>query len=201
MKRYLGLLAGLILAAPAAAADRPDPAALAVVIDRHVGERLVSEQVPPAPRADDAEFFRRANLVLAGRVPVPSEVRLFLADTDPDKRRKAVEKLLASLRDFPLRNRERLTFEYVLLGDVNDSPTHAHELVDLIRGLRAKLNLIALNPGPEIPYATPDASRVAAFQQILISAGIPTFLRRPRGRDIYAACGQLKHTTELVQLS
>jgi hypothetical protein len=96
MKRFLGLFAGLILAAPAAAADRPDPAALAVVIDRHVGDRLVSEQVPPAPRADDAEFFRRANLVLAGRIPVPSEVRLFLADTGPDKRRKAVEKLLAS---------------------------------------------------------------------------------------------------------
>src|SRR5262245_29948710 len=96
MKPYLGVLAGLIVAAPAAAADRPDPAALAAVIDRHVGERLVSEQVPPAPRSDDAEFFRRANLVLAGRIPVPSETRLFLADTDPDKRRKAVERLLAS---------------------------------------------------------------------------------------------------------
>jgi hypothetical protein len=96
MKPYLALLAGLILAAPAAAGDRPDPAALAAVIDRYVGDRLASEQVPPAPRADDAEFFRRANLVLAGRIPVPSETRLFLADTDPDKRRKAVEKLLAS---------------------------------------------------------------------------------------------------------
>ena len=106
-----------------------------------------------------------------------------------------------SLRDFPLRNRERLTFEYVLLGGLNDTPSHARELVELIRGLRAKVNLIALNPGPEIPFAMPDAAHVAAFQSILIAAGIPAFLRRPRGRDIYAACGQLKHTTELVKLS
>jgi len=122
-------------------------------------------------------------------------------DLMPITRKWTIEKLLATLRDFPLRNRERLTFEYVLLGGVNDSPTHAGELVELIRGLRAKVNLIALNPGPEIPYATPDASRVADFQRILIAAGIPAFLRRPRGRDIYAACGQLKQTTELVQLS
>jgi 23S rRNA (adenine2503-C2)-methyltransferase len=119
----------------------------------------------------------------------------------PITKKWTIEKLLASLRDFPLRNRERLTFEYVLLGGVNDAPRHARELVELIRGLRAKVNLIAFNPGPEIPYATPDPARVAAFQQILITAGIPAFLRRPRGRDIYAACGQLKHTTELVQLS
>jgi 23S rRNA (adenine2503-C2)-methyltransferase len=104
------------------------------------------------------------------------------------------------LRDFPLRNRERLTFEYVLLAGVNDSSAHARELLDHIRGLRAKVNLIALNPGPEIPYSTPDAEHVLAFQSVLTSAGIPTFIRRPRGRDIYAACGQLKHTSELVQL-
>ena len=119
----------------------------------------------------------------------------------PITRKWTIEKLLAALRDFPLRNRERLTFEYVLLGGLNDSPSHARELVDLIRGLRAKVNLIALNPGPEIPYSTPETDRVLAFQSILIAAGVPAFLRRPRGRDIYAACGQLKHTTELVKLS
>ena len=119
----------------------------------------------------------------------------------PITKKWTIANLLAALRDFPLRNRERLTFEYVLLGGLNDEPRHARELIDLIRGLRAKVNLIALNPGPEIPYAMPDADRVAAFQAILIAAGIPTFLRRPRGRDIYAACGQLKHTTELVQLA
>src|SRR5271165_5017070 len=119
----------------------------------------------------------------------------------PITKKWTIEKLLAALRDFPLRNRERLTFEYVLLGDVNDSPSHARELVDLIRGLRAKVNLIALNPGPEIPFSTPEPDRVLAFQSVLMNSGIPTFLRRPRGRDVYAACGQLKHTTELVQLT
>ena len=119
----------------------------------------------------------------------------------PITKKWTIAKLLAALRDFPLRNRERLTFEYVLLGGVNDAPSHARELVDLIRGLRAKVNLIALNPGPEIPYAMPDRDRVLDFQSILTAAGIPAFIRRPRGRDIYAACGQLKHTTELVQLN
>jgi len=108
--------------------------------------------------------------------------------------------LMAALRDFPLRNRERLTFEYVLLAGVNDAVAQARELSDLLRGLRAKVNLIALNPGPEIPFFTPPEERIQAFQEVLTRAGIPTFLRRPRGRDIYAACGQLKHTTELVQL-
>jgi 23S rRNA (adenine2503-C2)-methyltransferase len=118
----------------------------------------------------------------------------------PITKKWTIEKLLAVLRDFPLRNRERLTFEYVLLGGFNDSPAQARELVDLIRGLRAKVNLIALNPGPEIPFSMPEHDRVLAFQSVLTTAGIPAFIRRPRGRDIYAACGQLKHTTELVHL-
>jgi 23S rRNA (adenine2503-C2)-methyltransferase len=118
----------------------------------------------------------------------------------PITKKWTIEKLISALHDFPLRNRERLTFEYVLLGGVNDEARHAREVVDLIRGLRAKVNLIALNPGPELPFQTPDEERVLAFQRVLVGAGIPTFIRRPRGRDIYAACGQLKHTTELVQL-
>jgi len=118
----------------------------------------------------------------------------------PITKKWTIEKLIASLRNFPLRNRERLTFEYVLLHGVNDDDAHAREVVELIRGLRAKVNLIALNPGPDILFATPEPERVLAFQRILTAAGIPAFLRRPRGRDIYAACGQLKHTTELVRL-
>jgi 23S rRNA (adenine2503-C2)-methyltransferase len=108
--------------------------------------------------------------------------------------------LIAAAKSFPLRNRERLTFEYVLLGGENDSPENAGEVVELLRGLRAKVNLIALNPGPGIPYRTPAEERVLAFQQILVRSGIPAFIRRPRGRDIYAACGQLKRMTELVEL-
>jgi 23S rRNA (adenine2503-C2)-methyltransferase len=118
----------------------------------------------------------------------------------PITRKWTIEKLIAALRDFPLRNRERLTFEYVLLGGINDEVQHAREMVDLIRGLRAKVNLIALNPGPEILFSMPSDARVLAFQNVLNRAGIPAFIRRPRGRDIYAACGQLKHTSELVQL-
>ena len=119
----------------------------------------------------------------------------------PITKKWTIEKLMAALREFPLRNRERLTFEYVLLGGVNDDIQHACQVVDLLRGLRAKVNLIALNPGPEIPFSMPSDERVLAFQEILTRAGIPAFIRRPRGRDIYAACGQLKRTMELVQLT
>jgi len=116
----------------------------------------------------------------------------------PLNRKWNLEKLMAAARDFPLRNRERITFEYVLLRGMNDTLQNAKELVDVIRGLRAKVNLIALNPGPGIDFQTPDEAGVAAFQQILTGAGIPAFVRRPRGRDIYAACGQLKRTLEIM---
>ena len=99
---------------------------------------------------------------------------------------------------FRSRTRERLTFEYVLLDKVNDSPQNARELIELVRGVRAKVNLIALNPGPGIAFAMPEKDRVLNFQQLLVAAGVPTFIRRPRGRDIYAACGQLKRTVEIT---
>jgi 23S rRNA (adenine2503-C2)-methyltransferase len=118
----------------------------------------------------------------------------------PINRKWNLETILEAARDFPLRSRERLTFEYVLLAGVNDTPENACELVALLRGIRAKINLIALNSGPEIPFQTPSSASVEAFQQILIAAGIPAYLRRPRGLDIYAACGQLKRTTGLVSL-
>jgi 23S rRNA (adenine2503-C2)-methyltransferase len=97
-----------------------------------------------------------------------------------------------------LRNRERITFEYVLLNAVNDTVESAEQVVELLRGIRAKVNLIALNPGPGISFSTPAEQRVAAFQQVLVRAGIPAFVRRPRGRDIFAACGQLKRTVEIA---
>ena len=115
----------------------------------------------------------------------------------PLNRKWNLEKLLAAARDFPLRPRERITFEYVLLREVNDGAEHATEVVELLRGIRAKLNLIALNAGPGIGFATPADERVVTFQKILRKAGIPAFVRRPRGRDIYAACGQLKRTVEI----
>ena len=112
----------------------------------------------------------------------------------PINRKWNLEALLAAARAFPLRNRERVTFEYVLLDGVNDSVENARELVEAIRGIRSKVNLIALNPGPGMDFGTPADSRVAAFQQVLAGSGVPAFVRRPRGRDIFAACGQLKHT-------
>jgi 23S rRNA (adenine2503-C2)-methyltransferase len=118
----------------------------------------------------------------------------------PINRKWKLADILEAAREFPLRARERLTFEYVLLSGVNDSAENAREVVALLRGIRAKINLIALNPGPEIPFQTPSAEAVDSFQQILIAAGIPAYLRRPRGRDIYAACGQLKRSTGLITL-
>jgi len=81
----------------------------------------------------------------------------------------------------------------VLLKGVNDSDADARRVVKLLANLNCKVNLIALNPGPEIPYETPAPERVAAFQQI-VRRGMPCFVRKPRGLDIYAACGQLKRS-------
>jgi 23S rRNA (adenine2503-C2)-methyltransferase len=116
----------------------------------------------------------------------------------PVNKKWSLEMLMAAARAYPLRPREWVTFEYVLLGGVNDEPENAKEAAELLRGLRCKVNLIALNPGPGIDFTTPGAERVAAFQKILREAGIPAFVRRPRGRDIYAACGQLKRTVEVA---
>lgn len=110
----------------------------------------------------------------------------------PINRKWSLGLLMQAAREFPLRNRERITFEYVLLNGVNDDPGHAREVIELVRGIRCKLNLIALNPGPGIAFSTPEERRVQAFQSLLMRADVPAFVRRPRGRDIYAACGQLK---------
>ena len=116
----------------------------------------------------------------------------------PLNRKYNLDLLMAAAREFPLRNRERVTFEYVLLHGVNDLPENAREVVELLRGIKARVNLIALNPGPGIDFEMPSDENVAAFQTILREAGILTFVRRPRGRDIYAACGQLKRTVEIA---
>jgi 23S rRNA (adenine2503-C2)-methyltransferase len=144
-----------------------------------------------------------------GREPVRPKLAISLnapnddlrAQIMPLNRKWDIKQLLDAVRGLPLRNRERVTFEYVLLRGVNDSDENARELARLVYGIRCKINLIALNPGPDIPFASPEQARVSAFQQILIEAGVPAFVRRPRGRDIFAACGQLKRTTDAIQLS
>ena len=110
----------------------------------------------------------------------------------PINRKWPLEELLRACREFPLRPREKLTFEYVLLEGVNDSPADARRLAQVTQGIRSKVNLIGLNPGPELPFRTPSDETVLRFQQTLIQKGVPAFIRKPRGRDIFAACGQLK---------
>ena len=112
----------------------------------------------------------------------------------PITRKWKIGQLLEACLKIPLRTREWVMFEYVLLGGVNDQPEHAREVLVLLAGMRAKVNLIVWNPGPGIAYRQPVPEDVARFQAMLIEGGIATYIRRPRGRDIYAACGQLKRT-------
>lgn len=116
----------------------------------------------------------------------------------PINRKWPIETVMDAVRQVRLRSHERVTFEYVLLGGVTDRPEHAAEVARLVKrtGLPAKVNLIAWNPGPRIAYEMPRAADVDAFRRALANEGVPVYLRRPRGRDIFAACGQLKRTVE-----
>jgi 23S rRNA (adenine2503-C2)-methyltransferase len=114
----------------------------------------------------------------------------------PITRKWNIEQLLDAVKTIPLGKREWVTFEYVLLGGINDQPEHAREVLELLKEMRAKVNLIVWNPGPGIAYTQPKPEDVTVFQKMLIEAGMPAYIRRPRGRDIYAACGQLKRTVE-----
>jgi len=108
----------------------------------------------------------------------------------PINRKYPLEKLLDACRKYPLRPREWLLFEYVLLGGFNDSPEDARRVVRLLANIRAKVNLIPWNPGA-LPYERPNRARVEEFQRILIEKGVPCFIRDSRGQDVMAACGQL----------
>ena len=116
----------------------------------------------------------------------------------PINRKWPIEAVADAVRTVKLRPRERVTFEYVLLAGVTDRPEHAREVARVVRrsGLPAKVNLIAWNPGPGIPYTMPAPEAVDSFRRSLAGEGVAVYLRRPRGRDIYAACGQLKRTVE-----
>ncbi len=145
-----------------------------------------------------------------GREPIRPKLAISLnASTEesrqelmPITRKYHLSDLIDACRAYPLRPWEKLTFEYVLLNGVNDTDADARRVVRLLAHLDCKVNLIALNPGPEIPYRTPSPERVASFQQIVRRA-VPCFVRKPRGLDIYAACGQLKRaaSTSLIPIS
>jgi len=110
--------------------------------------------------------------------------------------------LLDALRNYPrLSNSERITFEYVMLKGINDSDEDAHRLVKLIEGIPAKINLIPFNPWPGSPYERLDWKRIETFGDIVNAAGYASPVRRPRGEDIMAACGQLKSETERARKS
>ena len=110
----------------------------------------------------------------------------------PINRRYPIEQLLEAVRRFPLKHRQRVTFEYVLLRGLTDSPEDALHLVQLLKGIRAKVNLIPFNEAEEVPYKRPSDIAIERFQQVLIDHNISAFVRKNRGNDISAACGQLK---------
>lgn len=109
----------------------------------------------------------------------------------PINRKWNISKLMAALKAYPLEQRRRITFEYVLLAGVNDSLRDAAQLAKLLRGVKCKVNIIPWNPHPEAPYARPAPAVIDAFQNECKRLGLPTYLRTPRGDDIDAACGQL----------
>jgi 23S rRNA (adenine2503-C2)-methyltransferase len=114
----------------------------------------------------------------------------------PINRKWNIAKLLAALKAYPLEQRRRITFEYVLLAGVNDAVADATQLAKLLRGVKCKVNIIPYNPHPEAPYARPSRAAVNAFQNECKRLGMPTYLRTPRGDDIDAACGQLANRVE-----
>jgi len=138
-------------------------------------------------------------IIELGRQPIRPKLAISLNASTEEQRRElmpitrkySLKDLLAACKAYPLRTWEKLTFEYVLLKGVNDTDADARRVVKLLAHLDAKVNLIALNPGPGIQFKTPDMERVQAFQEI-IRRSMPCFVRKPRGRDIFAACGQLK---------
>ena len=161
---------------------------------------------------------RRITLSTSGVVPeirkVGDEIGCMLAisfhaTTDevrnklvPINKRWNIDQLLQALRDYPrLSNSERITFEYVMLDKVNDSDEDAKRLIALIKGIPAKINLIPFNEWPGAPYKRSSNNRIRAFADIIHNAGYSSPIRKPRGEDIMAACGQLKSETERARKS
>jgi 23S rRNA (adenine2503-C2)-methyltransferase len=120
----------------------------------------------------------------------------------PINRKYPIAELMDACRAYPgLSNARRITFEYVMLKDVNDSLAEAKDLVKLLKGIPAKINLIPFNPWPGAPYECSDWERIEAFAEVVNRAGYASPIRTPRGRDIFAACGQLKSASERMRKS
>ena len=120
----------------------------------------------------------------------------------PINKRWNLSTLIDALHDYPkVSNSERITFEYVMLKNINDSDDDAYRLLELIKGIPAKVNLIPFNPWPGAPYERSSNNRIHAFSEIIFRAGYASPVRKPRGEDILAACGQLKSATERARKS
>jgi len=120
----------------------------------------------------------------------------------PINRKYPLKELMQACRDYPgLSNSRRITFEYVMLKDVNDQPWHAKQLIKLLKGIPAKVNLIPFNPWPNSEYECSDWETIETFADIVNRAGYASPIRTPRGRDILAACGQLKSESEKIRAS
>jgi len=205
-----------LLAAEAEAEDQQWPARITNIVYMGMGEPLhnfnhVQRSIEiMTDEGGQAIAGRRITVSTSGLVPAIQrfareglglEVGLAVslnATTDatrdqvmPINQRWNIAELLAAVREVPTSRRRRVTFEYVLLGEVNDSLADARRLVALVREFRCHVNLIPFNPHPHAPYEPPSEDRVAAFVAVLREAGIQCWLRTPRGDDIQAACGQL----------
>jgi 23S rRNA (adenine2503-C2)-methyltransferase len=118
----------------------------------------------------------------------------------PLNKKYPIKELLFACQNYPgVSNARRITFEYVMLKNINDTPADARELVRLLKGIPAKINLIPFNPWPSAPYECSDWTTIEQFSDIVFNAGYASPVRTPRGRDIYAACGQLKSETEKLR--
>jgi 23S rRNA (adenine2503-C2)-methyltransferase len=129
----------------------------------------------------------RPNLAISLHAPT-SKLR---GELMPIENKYALKDVIAAADSYPSPRGGRVTYEYVLLRDVNDKDEHAHALARLLRGRNGKVNLIPLNPAGPIPFEAPRKAQVARFEGILLDAGVPVSVRKPRGQDVLAACGQL----------
>lgn len=163
-----------ILMDPAAFAITPKKLTLSTVGILPALEKLKLEPVRP-------------NLAISLHAPDP-KLRLELM---PIENKYALPEVIAAADTYPSPRGGRVTYEYVLLRGVNDRPEHARSLVKLLRGRNGKVNLIPLNPAADIPFEAPAPESVERFERILVDGGVPASVRRPRGQDVLAACGQL----------
>jgi 23S rRNA (adenine2503-C2)-methyltransferase len=167
-------------------------AAIRIITDGHcgfgfAGRRVTVSTAGLASRLADLGRDTRANLAVSLNA-TDNETRSRLM---PINRKFSIEKLLEACRHFPLTGGRRITFEYVLLKDVNDSPDDAHRLAKLLRSIKSKINLIPFNSHPGCPYQRPHEDTILRFQKILIDKNYTVMIRRSKGQDISAACGQL----------